>query len=1161
MNNRFKNKLKILLLFLLATIILGIVSSSSVSAKSEKDITTIWAQKAFHRSCIRKSPVAQQEKGIVGDSVFPGQVAYIPSYGFGGAGAYDNGKDGKVYCSTILKNVTIPKYGKNKYSNNWEDGKKAEATMIELLSYTKTETEDGSTINLYGRTTFSGTETRVGKTTNIPKSKPRDSGDVIFAQLKYDANKKKWSYNQKEVPDFHGIPAGSVYAVEITGNSGNQTLEFRLQETSEFTKNKTGYSFSVKGNEKNKRVKVDLTNDIEETSKNISDAFKNIVWNFNYSYTPTSSPGDSFGAIGNLFNQQKKYEGTFRFSANPTSQTSGGFYTADGDMKGKYDSDLSLNNEDLYVVYAYYVKAYVEEIGGEIICDTNDFNNRTKVKLKSGSGVKDCAVNFAGSEPKDKQVSGYNKGTPKFVTMQDVINALNGMSKDTIKKINDNQEISPTENQNSTFDNPDAAPQEPEKSCTSEAGPLGYLFCPLAQALANAVDGLYDKLEEKMQLEPELFSEKNASGQDSGILKGWRQFLDIANGAFIIILLIVIFSQLTGVGLDNYGIKKVLPRLIVGLILVQASFILSQLAIDLSNIIGSSVSDFFKTIAKGVTAEATSSQLTFTALFTSLIGIAAGASVVVAGVLTIAGGIGAGVGVITFLVPLLFSALSALVSVLLFFVMLGLRQILAIACVVLAPIAFLCNILPNTQKVFKTWTSTLKAVLVFYPICGLLYGIGILTKALLISQGKEVDFYMALVGCLAPFIPFFLAPSLLRKSISAIGELGAKLQGMGRSMRGGLGKASERYKKGDAYLDAQRRSANQLSKWKLEGITGKGGLDKKIADLQGKDDLSRREQRKLDVYRTKSSRASATMKKFAEDEAKATTMSDPTSRANVLSQIADTAESDLADANLEAMKRNGIVLESKDPLTGETIKETREFGVDNLAARLEQLQEKGIDENYKYTDAEKREMYALAKGLAVEPGGTTKLAGIIRGREKTGKDAISGVGIYKTTGRNNNNFMHEMARIATQDSTINNQLHGADKRAKVYLDDFKIGGRYYQQNPANFKQYEDALNETVDIKDETTGKVIQVSRIEQEADRRAPGVEHRIVQKGEAFDEGIYGLSEESVQDVFDKSDLSKAIADAGISEQNRFRYMAEHEHGITGPSTKDVNVVSGPTP
>lgn len=1154
MNSRFKNKLKLLLLFLLATTILGIVSSSSVSAKSEKDITTIWAQKAFYNSCGRESIVYQQDEGTVGNSVFPGKVAYIPSYGFGGARAYDNGKDGKVYCNTILENIIVPKYGKKKYSNKWEDGKKAEATMRDILGYEKKETKDGSTINIYGKVGLKGRHdfTSPRKDVNVPWDETR----VLFIQLKYYENTKKWSYIEKEIPDFYEVPISDIYSVEITGNSGSQTLKFELIDSSKAT-HKKSLDFTV--NATQKKVTATLTNDIEQTLENITEAFTNLNWLFDFKYNPHKG-----NPIGTMINPVRTYSGKISFSREQdlTSKALGGYYIPDDDwFKQKNDPALNLNNEDLYVVYAYYVRAYVEEIGGEIICDTTDFNNRTKVKLKFGSEVKDCAISFMGNDPKDKQVSGYNKGAPKFVTMQDVINALNGMSEDTIKKINENQEIPSTENQDSTFGNPDAAPQEPKKSCTSEAGPLGYLFCPLAQALANVVDGLYDKLEKKMQLKPEFFSEKNASGQDSGILKGWRQFLYIANGAFIIILLIVIFSQLTGVGLDNYGIKKVLPRLIVGLILVQASFILSQLAIDLSNIIGSSVSDFFKVIADGVTEEATSSQLTFTALFTSLIGIAAGTSVVVANVLTIAGGIGAGVGVITFLVPLLFSAFLALVPVLLFFVMLGLRQILAIACVVLAPIAFLCNILPNTQKVFKTWTSTLKAVLVFYPICGLLYGIGILTKALLISQGKEVDFYMALVGCLAPFIPFFLAPSLLRKSISAIGELGAKLQGMGRSMRGGLGKDSERYKKGDSYLDAQRRSANQLSKWKLEGITGKGGLDKKIADLQGKNDLSRRKQRKLNVYRTKSSSASATMKKFAEEEAKATTISDPTSRANVLSQIADTAESDLADANLEAMKKNGIVLESKDPLTDETIKETREFSVDNLAARLEQLQEKGIDENYKYTDAEKREMYALAKGLAVEPGGTTKLAGIIRGREKTGKDAISGVGIYKTTGRNNNNFMHEMARIATQDSTINNQLHGADKRAKVYLDDFKIGGRYYQQNPANFKQYEDALNETVDIEDETTGKVIQVSLIEQEADRRAPGVEHRIVQKGEAFDEGIYGLSEESVQDVFDKSDLSKAIADAGISEQNRFRYMAEHEHGITGPSTKDVNVVSGPTP
>ena len=67
----------------------------------------------------------------------------------------------------------------------------------------------------------------------------------------------------------------------------------------------------------------------------------------------------------------------------------------------------------------------------------------------------------------------------------------------------------------------------------------------------------------------------------------------------MVFFLFVIFSQITGYGLDNYGIKRMLPKLVIGAIVVNSSFYICGLLIDLSNVVGSSAFNFISTAAVG----------------------------------------------------------------------------------------------------------------------------------------------------------------------------------------------------------------------------------------------------------------------------------------------------------------------------------------------------------------------------------------------------------------------------------------------------------------------------------------------------------------------------------------------------------------------------------
>ena len=55
----------------------------------------------------------------------------------------------------------------------------------------------------------------------------------------------------------------------------------------------------------------------------------------------------------------------------------------------------------------------------------------------------------------------------------------------------------------------------------------------------------------------------------------------------------MIYSHITSFGISNYGIKKILPRLIIVAILVNISFYICAIAIDLSNIAGQAIQDMF----------------------------------------------------------------------------------------------------------------------------------------------------------------------------------------------------------------------------------------------------------------------------------------------------------------------------------------------------------------------------------------------------------------------------------------------------------------------------------------------------------------------------------------------------------------------------------------
>jgi len=117
---------------------------------------------------------------------------------------------------------------------------------------------------------------------------------------------------------------------------------------------------------------------------------------------------------------------------------------------------------------------------------------------------------------------------------------------------------------------------------------IGWIICPLSNWLADGIDYMYSALQEFLKTKP-----LETTNQNSGIYLAWVIMRNISNVAFIVAFLVIIYSQLTSVGISNYGVKKMLPRLVIAAVLVNLSFTFCAVLLDLSNVTGYAFQDAF----------------------------------------------------------------------------------------------------------------------------------------------------------------------------------------------------------------------------------------------------------------------------------------------------------------------------------------------------------------------------------------------------------------------------------------------------------------------------------------------------------------------------------------------------------------------------------------
>ena len=372
-------------------------------------------------------------------------------------------------------------------------------------------------------------------------------------------------------------------------------------------------------------------------------------------------------------------------------------------------------------------------------------------------------------------------------------------------------------------------------TCTSQIGAIGWLICPTTGLLAKGIDALYGLIQGLLDVKP-----LEMKG-DSPIYQVWSYMRNIANICFIIFLLVIIYSQITGYGINNYGVKKSLPRLIVTAMVVNFSFLFCAIAVDISNILGNGLKDLLAGIAESAISSGTVDGSKTATGFYSLFNTVAAGGLGLALSFTFPGG---PLGLLLALIPLI---IGGIISVIVGLLVLGLRQALVIFLVSISPIAFVLYILPNTEKHFQKWKKTFSQMLFFYPMFSMLFGVSKLASMVLITSATTP--FGLMVGAAVQVLPLLLAAGLMKLSGSALGGLSNVLNSLGNNLSGRATKALSPIQEANrqkAIENAMKRQrALNLLPWYWGGALAAGAANYKFR----KDDENKTREDTLNAYR------------------------------------------------------------------------------------------------------------------------------------------------------------------------------------------------------------------------------------------------------------------------------------------------------------------------
>lgn len=393
---------------------------------------------------------------------------------------------------------------------------------------------------------------------------------------------------------------------------------------------------------------------------------------------------------------------------------------------------------------------------------------------------------------------------------------------------------------------------------------IGWLACQLTEFIATLTDQTFQLIKPFFEIDP-LTKEIGARPNDtSTTYSAWQTLRDIANISLVIGFFFIIYSYLTGLGMNTYSIKRSLPRLVVCAVLINISFFVCGAMIDLSNIAGRSLqeltTDFsdvnlsqsemfqdWSSVTKRVNSiTATDEEFTKESVGDmsekerERLGLPvaepeqpkgltddtestqedepsskepAATAMVVNG--TVIFGSLVLYANLAVLIPLMVIALFAMFVTLMILLF---RHALIIVLVVVSPLAIAAYILPGTKQWFDKWNSTFTQLLLLYPIIAIIFaGSQIASEVILESAQNNGQTLLAIFSMAIGVIPLIVTPLLLKFGGGIMSQFGGTIKGIISKPRGAALGAANQFRKDRKVLQRARRANNLYVLGRLDG--------------------------------------------------------------------------------------------------------------------------------------------------------------------------------------------------------------------------------------------------------------------------------------------------------------------------------------------------------
>lgn len=406
----------------------------------------------------------------------------------------------------------------------------------------------------------------------------------------------------------------------------------------------------------------------------------------------------------------------------------------------------------------------------------------------------------------------------------------------------------------------DGAKETGEDNCTLQGGALAWIMCPAIRLMNGTVNMIMTSIVQPL-LEVTPLRHYNGDGSVNGIWALWSVLRDLANVGFVLIFLVIVFANTLSINLNAYAVKKMLPRLVAAAILVQFSFLLCSVMVDIGNVLGGGIAQLTQQVddlTESTLVDADGNRVDPGPEATP-------AGYMVTGLVVIIGGLIAfsvvGVpGVLLFIFAALIGAMAVGVT-------LVVRQLIISCLVVMSPLALALWVLPGTEGIFKKWQQNFVKLILMYPIVILIFSVarvlgqvtsqsaalnegatimhgtftavGALagTPALAATAGEVASAKLqSFIAALFPLIAFFMIPATFKMAGGVLGAAGTFVNRMGGKARGGVGGI----KNGDAYKSYEERrkqrkadGATSMANSQNRAVRALGGFRQRGAVLPG----------------------------------------------------------------------------------------------------------------------------------------------------------------------------------------------------------------------------------------------------------------------------------------------------------------------------------------